>query len=327
MTRPNRKDIVDPSEVGVYHCYSRCVRGYFLCGVDRQTGTDYSHRKAWIEDRQALLVTVYAMELLGYAILDNHMHHVIRTRPDLAEVWTDEEVVRRWYRLHPQKNEQGEIIELSDDHLKALLGDAVVVQEWRRRLASLSWYMKDLKEYIAKRANRESDQRGHFFESRFNSPRLADVITLLLCLLYVDLNCVRAGMADCPEAYIHGSFQRRVLGHQLRTQTVCTTAALGEPVPDAALQPIPEDGEASNAAAPVFRPSDKGILPMTTQHYFELADWVGRQRRSDKRGAIPKHLDPILSRIGCDCDMLANSHDRYERGFQRAGRCVVLPPR
>ena len=108
MPRPNRCDIVDPDKVGYYHCYSRCVRRAFLCGWDKATGKDYSHRKKWVVDRQVLLAQVFAIELVGYAIMDDHMHHVLRTRPDIAKRWSDEEVVRRWCQLHPRtRNEDG----------------------------------------------------------------------------------------------------------------------------------------------------------------------------------------------------------------------------
>ena len=90
-----RKAIVDPTVVGVYHCISRCVRRAFLCGEDLPTGNNYRHRKVWIEDRLRLLVRVFAMEVLSSSVMDNHMHQEIRTRPDLARRWSDEEVARR----------------------------------------------------------------------------------------------------------------------------------------------------------------------------------------------------------------------------------------
>ena len=49
MTSP-RRQIVDPSVAGYYHCVSRCVRRAFLCGEDEYTGRCYEHRKAWVED-------------------------------------------------------------------------------------------------------------------------------------------------------------------------------------------------------------------------------------------------------------------------------------
>ena len=42
-----RREIMDFSSVGAYHCYSRCVRRAFLCGRDDYSGNTYDHRKDW----------------------------------------------------------------------------------------------------------------------------------------------------------------------------------------------------------------------------------------------------------------------------------------
>ena len=44
----------------------------------------------------------------------------------------------------------------------------------------------------------------------------------------------------------------------------------------------------------------RGLFPVSVDEYLELLDWTGRQIRSDKRGAIPEHLDPILKRLSLD---------------------------
>ncbi|MDX1251678.1 MAG: hypothetical protein IDH49_05395, partial [Gammaproteobacteria bacterium] len=41
-------------------------------------------------------------------------------------------------------------------------------------------------------------------------------------------------------------------------------------------------------------------LGYTECDYLELGDWAGRAVRSDKRGAIPGHIPPILDRLGLD---------------------------
>ncbi len=221
MARPNRKDIVDPDQPGFYHCYSRCVRRAFLCGFDNETGECFDHRKDWIEERQEFLEQIFAIELTGYGIMDNHMHHILYTRPDLAQEWTDREVVERWWRLHPQKKtKDGLPAELTDEKLLELLADRERVAKWRARLSSLSWYMKELKEDIARRANAEDDTRGHFWEARFKSPQLLDIVTLLICLLYVDLNPIRAGKATNAENAFHTSAHRRFRARELRARRV-----------------------------------------------------------------------------------------------------------
>jgi hypothetical protein len=88
-------DIVDEDRVGVYHCIARCVRRAFLCGTDSYTGRDYSHRKAWVLDRLRQLAGLFGVEVCDYAIMSNHLHIVLRNRPDVARQWSDDEVAIR----------------------------------------------------------------------------------------------------------------------------------------------------------------------------------------------------------------------------------------
>ncbi len=57
-------------------------------------------RKQWIEDRLELLVSVFAVEIGGFAILDNHLHLLVNLQPAQVDKWSDEEVLARWCRIH-----------------------------------------------------------------------------------------------------------------------------------------------------------------------------------------------------------------------------------
>jgi len=94
---------VEVDQVGVYHCISRCVRRAFLCGVDDYTGINYEHRRAWIADRLKTLLSIFGMEVFAYAVMSNHLHLVIRNRPDLASNWSAQEVAQRWCTLFPKR--------------------------------------------------------------------------------------------------------------------------------------------------------------------------------------------------------------------------------
>ena len=77
MTTP-RKYQVCIADTPYYHVVSRCVRRTFLCGKDHHTGTDYEHRKQWIVERIRLLSSVFAIDVLSYAVMSNHYRIVIK---------------------------------------------------------------------------------------------------------------------------------------------------------------------------------------------------------------------------------------------------------
>ena len=159
-----RGQIVVADEVGVYHCIAQCVRRAFLCGVDPYTGRDYSHRKGWILDRLRGLAGLFAVEVSGYCVMSNHLHLVLRIRPDIAEQWSDEEIALRWCRVFPRRDDAtGEPVEPGEHDLAMFLTDPDRLAEVRKRLASLSWLMRCLCENIARAANLEDGSSGRFW--------------------------------------------------------------------------------------------------------------------------------------------------------------------
>ena len=198
-----RSQIVVEDQVGVYHCIARCVRRAFLCGVDPYTGQDYSHRKEWILDRMRELAGLFAIEVCDYSVMSNHLHLVLRIRPDLAGQWSDDEIALRWCRVFPPRDEAtGEPVEPGEHDLAMITADSEKLAERRKRLASLSWFMRCLCENIARAANDEDGSSGRFWAGRFKSVALLDEAAILACSVYVDLNPVRAGLATTPEEYV-----------------------------------------------------------------------------------------------------------------------------
>ncbi len=129
------------------------MRRAFLCGVDRYSGQNFDHRKNWIRQRLEELAGIVAVDVLGFSVMANHLHLLLRIRPDLAAAWSDEEVARRWWRLHPgRRNEDGRPAEPEPQELAVLLADADALAKRGRRLSSPSWFMAALCEPIARRA-------------------------------------------------------------------------------------------------------------------------------------------------------------------------------
>ena len=273
-----RKDITTPQVVSSYHCIARCVRRAFLCGIDPYTGKDYSHRKEWVRSRLRELNQVFAIDIGTYAIMSNHIHLNLRVRPDIVEKWTDEEVVDRWWALFPRKIKD-EFPETAPAELvEKWLNDVEWLAERRERLCSISWFMRCLCEHIARKANKEDDVTGRFWEGRFLSQALLDETALLAASIYIDLNPVRASIASGLETSDYTSIQDRIRKHIISNSE-----------PDF----LAEIKDAYNALE-----DETPFLLMDEKDYIEVVDWYGRMKSRKKAGFIKEDRPSILDRIG-----------------------------
>jgi REP element-mobilizing transposase RayT len=361
MPRVNRREIFSELDIQAFHTISRCVRRDHLCGRNRRSGRDYSHRREWIRARLEQLAGIFAIEVLGYALMGNHMHLVIRTRPDIARTWSDDELALRWWSLCPKRRQSdGVPAEPTPEELNHIKSSPAALAEKRRRLASVSWFMKCTSEPIAKRANLEDGVTGHFWEARFKAQPLLDETALTACLAYVDLNPIRAAIAQTPETSEFTSIHDRILDRQL-AQLVAPQEALqtqADNGPQAGwLAPIAiEPARAERATDtvqsaspgkvcgmgngsygshkshkppgnthPPRRCSDRGCLFMTLDQYLQLLEWTGRQTRADKAGQIPSLLEPILTRLDCSPETWLDLVQNFRLRFRtEAGRAETL---
>ena len=91
MGRALRAEQFDVNEVAIVHAVQRCVRRAFLAGKDPLTGTDFGFRREWIRRRVEALASVFGVDVLTYAVMSNHMHLILRNRPEVVKQWTDKE--------------------------------------------------------------------------------------------------------------------------------------------------------------------------------------------------------------------------------------------
>lgn len=303
MARLARAEVFDPGEVAVLHICARVVRKCFLFGVDPFTGVNHDHRKVWIEDQLKLLAANFGIDLLTFAILSNHFHLILRSRPDVVETWDDSEVARRWLMLCPKRKKDDRSPEEPNEfELNTIRNDPNKLATIRKRLSDVSWWMRLLCQNIGTRANQEDKQVGKFFQGRYRAVRILDEETLLACAAYVDLNPIRAAIAETLESSDYTSVQRRIQSlKQSRLSTPSDSKALGS-----FLSPLTIDekndsvGACSNQTRE--RCSDKGFLSISTMDYLELLDASARMVRPEKKGYTPSDVPPIMERLRLDQD-------------------------
>ena len=185
-----------------------------MAGVDPVSGRDLSHRRQWAEDRLRAMAGGFACDIAAYAVMSNHVHIVVRMLPEAARAWSAREVAVRWVVLFGIRLPRGADGAVRSGVIDALARDAAWVEERRKRLCHLSWFMRAFSESIAVRANAEDDCTGRFWEGRFTSVAILDQAALIACMAYVDLNPVRAGIVDRPEQGRCTSFRQRVVAAQ-----------------------------------------------------------------------------------------------------------------
>ena len=165
--------------------------------------------------RMEALASVFACDVLSYAIMSNHLHVILRNRPDVVEAWSDEEAAIRWLRVFPGRRLDEHLGEPTERDVETLVNDKDKLALVRMRLSDISWFMRALSEPIARMANKQDECTGRFWEGRFKDQRLTDEAGLLACSMYVDLNPVRAAMAESPEQARHTSAYDRIHAERL----------------------------------------------------------------------------------------------------------------
>jgi hypothetical protein len=158
------------------------------------------------------LLDGFAIDLHAYAIMSNHYHLVLRTRPDRLSNYESSQIVRLGMRYMPVRTGVAdECLPITEDVVARYARNNKWISEYRGRLSSISWFMRQLNQHIALKANQEDGCRGHFWESRFTCVPLLDWSAVLACMVYVDLNPYRAHMVDNPIEADYCSLRGHVL--------------------------------------------------------------------------------------------------------------------
>jgi hypothetical protein len=213
--------------------------------------------------------------------MSNHYHVIVHVDADSAARWSENDVIERWERVFslPVIVERYRSMEAISKAERDVVSEQVT--KWRKRLHDISWFMRCINEPIARQANQEDGCTGRYWEGRYKSQALLDEKALAACMAYVDLNPVRAGIAETPEQSEYTSIKERIQQYQQNHSRA-----------------VEEDSPSGLLPFVGYPRQDmpKG-LPFRLMDYLELVDWTGRAILENKRGFIPDNQPPILDRL------------------------------
>ncbi len=164
---------------------------------------------------------IYFCEVAAFSVMGNHYHLVVKL--DRLRPVDRRELRARTRLMYPSEASQRRVDLWGDDDW----------EHYRRRLFDLSEYMRSIQSAFARWYNRSYQRRGRFWADRFKSVCLGDMQAVLDCMLYVDLNPVRAGLVVRPEEWQGSSIALRELGHDGWLAPLC--GFLAQPTRDKAL--------------------------------------------------------------------------------------------
>jgi REP element-mobilizing transposase RayT len=169
----------------VYHVMSRtALDGFPLGDIEKNFMLDLIRRYA----------ALYLVEILGFCLMGNHFHILVRVIPDYK--FSDEDILKRYVDFYGDER---------------IFADGLVPSQ-RLKLSNLSEFMREIKVNFARFYNRRHNRRGYFWGERFKSVIVENGETLINCLAYIDLNPLRAGLVELPEQYRWNS-----LGYHVQT--------------------------------------------------------------------------------------------------------------
>ena len=308
----SRRKLIEPQITPYYHIINRCVRRAYLCGDDPYSGKNYQHRRGWIVNKIKKLSEVFCIDVCAYAVMNNHYHLVLKIDTQQQQALSPQEVISRWLQLfngHPIAVDFVNNGNVGADKKQVL---STLVAEWQSRLGSISWFMRCLNEEIARKANKEDDCTGAFWEGRFKSQALLDEQALLSCMMYVDLNPIRAGLTTSLHDSDFTSIQQRIAEyHQTSIVKKSTLKSSSIKLPKIGLLPFVGAEHQAKQAGIQFDFAD----------YLELIDWTGRSIRDDKKGFILANQPKLLQQMGVNAEAwLDNSNDFMEHYTNVSGK-------
>jgi REP element-mobilizing transposase RayT len=322
MTIP-RKNQVDLAETRFYHCMSRCAQQCFLLGEDKLTNRNYDHRKAWVITQLNALCSVFAIQVCAYAVMSNHYHLVLHIQSELVDEWSDEEVILRSATANTLRVSGRGLTQKEKDALALKSHTEKAIANMRKKLFNISQFMAGLNQYLSRRANQEENRKGTFWDRRFNSVSLLDEAAVLSCMAYVDLNPVRAGMANSLEESDFTSIQARLRAYTKADDNQATVVESSiVHLFNAASEQQLEQTILPSLLTPFASDNVKSPIPCSFEDYKNLVEWTGRQLREGKASllqpiTISSELQTMLKTVGISPEHWLRNTKSAEKQYAR----------
>lgn len=194
-------------ETAVYHCVTRVVAGEMLLDADCK---EVLRKMLW------QVAGFCGVEILAYCLMTNHFHVLVRV-PEATGIPRDE-LLRRYRILYGEARAPHQP---DPDVLATILeqGTAEEVARWEsrllRRMNDVSEFMKTLKQRFSVWYNKTHGRYGTLWAERFKSVLVEDdPMSLQTVAAYIDLNPVRAGLAEDPANYRWSSYGEAMGGRR-----------------------------------------------------------------------------------------------------------------
>ena len=168
--------------------------------------------------------------------------------------------------------------------------------------------MRALDEGIARKANKEDDCKGHFWEGRFKSKALTDEAALLACTAYVDLNLFEPKLLKHQKTQIILPFKKISLLINSKTKLNSNKS-----LKIIKKTPITSPNTLKYSVNKTLKTTNHSLFER--ESYLELVDYTGKAIKSSKRGVIPDHLKTILTQLNINTAHWVSTVSTYKHVF------------
>jgi hypothetical protein len=163
--------------------------------------------------------------------------------------------------------------------------------------------MRNLNEHIARKGNIEDNCKGRFWEERFKSQALLDEKAVLACMVYVDLNPIRAKMADSVQTAQYTSIFERIHDKASDIDNKGQLPFTPKPLPGFIIHE--------------HKYSSKGIS-FSLLDYLTLVEETGKVIRAGKRGSINENATALLIQLGINSGDWLQLAEHFGKQYHQA---------